>query len=466
MTEGRSAPALVVLGAGPAGLAAAWRAALGGHRVVVLERGDAPGGLAASFEVGGMRVDHGSHRLHPSAAPAILAVLQDLLGGTLQWRPRRGRIRLEGRWVGFPLRAGDLARHLSPRFALGATADTLTAALRRPRADTFAEVVRAGLGPTVLDRFYGPFARKLWGLGPEELSGALARVRIGRSTPAALLSAFGAGRGRPSSGFWYPAGGFGAITDALAAAAVAAGVDLRCGAEVVGLELGGRQKRAVLSSGEGVEAAAVWSTLPLPVLARLARPAPPSDVLLAAGRLRFRALVLVYLVLRTRRWTPFDAHYLPGPETPVSRVSEPRNYRDSPEDPADRTVLCVEVPCSVGDATWGSDDGELAARVAVDLEAAGLPAVRPTAWELKRVPAVYPVYASGVEDDRGAVERWAASLHDVVPLGRGGLFTHDNIHHALAMAWAAADALAPDGTWDAGAWEAARARFGAHVVED
>lgn len=453
-----------MLGAGPAGLAAAWRAGLGGHRVVVLERGAAPGGLAASFEVGGVRVDHGSHRLHPSADPAILAALQAMLGGTLQWRRRRGRIRLEGRWVGFPLRAGDLVRHLSPGFALRAAADTVTARLRRPRADTFAEVVRAGLGPTVLDRFYGPFARKLWGLGPEELSGALARVRIGRSTPAALLAA--AGRGTAPSGFWYPAGGFGAITDALAAEAVAAGVDLRCSAEVVELELGGSPTRITLAGGGSVQARTVWSTLPLPVLARLARPAAPADVLRAAGRLRFRALVLVYLVLGRRRWTPFDAHYLPGPETPVSRVSEPRNYRDSPDDPADRTVLCVEVPCSVGDATWEADDDELAARVAVDLEAAGLPAVRPTTWVVKRVRAVYPVYAYGVEEDRSAVEGWAASLGDVVPLGRGGLFTHDNIHHALAMAWAASDALLPDGTWDASAWEAARQRFRAHVVED
>lgn len=465
MTEVPPADGIVVLGAGPAGLAAAWRAALAGHRAIVLERGAQPGGLAASFEVDGVRVDHGSHRLHPATDPAVLAELQHLLGHTLQWRQRRGRIRLEGRWVGFPLRAGDLVRHLPPTFALGAAADALTGPLRRRRpTESFADVVRAGLGPTVLDRFYGPFARKLWGLEPEELSGALARVRVGRSTAASMLAS--AGRSRASTGFWYPERGFGAIADVLASAATSAGATIRCGADVVEVRLADERPSVVLAGGEVVTARLLWSTLPLPVLARLVRPAAPAGVLEAAGRLRFRGLALVYLVLRRPRWTPYDAHYLPGPETPLSRVSEPRNYRDSPHDPPDRTVLCVEVPCTPGDAPWCANDDELAARVAVDLEAAGLPAVRPSSWTVKRVPAVYPVYAAGVEADRADVEGWASSLGGVVTLGRGGLFTHDNIHHALAMAWAAADALAPDGTWDAGAWEAARARFGAHVVED
>jgi hypothetical protein len=43
---------------------------------------------------------------------------------------------------------------------------------------------------------------------------------------------------------------------------------------------------------------------------------------------------------------------------------------------------------------------------------------------------------------------------------------HDNTHHALAMAWAAADALRADGTFDDAAWAAARGRFARHVVQD
>ena len=111
---------IVVLGAGPAGLAAAYKLAVERRRpVTVVERQARVGGNAASFVVDGIPVDFGSHRLHPSTSPAVMADIRRLLGSDLLDRPRHGRIRLRGRWVHFPLKPVDLALHLPPAFALG-----------------------------------------------------------------------------------------------------------------------------------------------------------------------------------------------------------------------------------------------------------------------------------------------------------------------------------------------------------
>ncbi len=454
-----------MLGAGPAGVAAAYYAAREGHRVVVLERALAVGGLAASFEVDGVRVDYGSHRLHPATDPAILATLRDLLGDELEERPRNGRIRLAGRWIAFPLRTGDLVRRLPPGFAAAALADAATLPLRRPRADTFAEVLRAGLGPTMCERFYFPYARKIWGVEPDELSGEQARRRVSAGSPGRLLRRVLRGQREGKSTFFYPRGGFGRISEALAqAAAAGAGARVRCGETVTGVELGDDGVRVRTASGATVEAARAWSTLPPSALARLV-PAVPASVRAAADRLEFRAMLLVYLVLDIDRYTPFDAHYLPEPSTPLTRVSEPKNYRGG-GDPMGRTVLCAELPCFRDDEVWEADEGALGRLVADGLGAVGLPRARPRRVEVRRIPFAYPVYRAGHEAAFATLDHWVEAQPRLLTLGRQGLFAHVNTHHALAMARAAAGALRPGGGFDRAAWAEARAEFDGFVVED
>ena len=362
---------IAVVGAGPAGLAAAWRTAAAGHQVVVIERAPAVGGMAGSFEVAGLRVDHGSHRLHAATPAPILAALRGLLGSDLQVRPRHGRIRLLDRWVAFPLRTGDLVRRTPPAFAVRAAADALTGPLRRPRADTFAEVVRAGLGPAVLDAFYEPYARKLWDTPPTGLAGELARRRVSASSPADIVRRLARGTRPEGRTFLYPRRGFGAIPEALAEAARGAGATIRLGCRLDALcrrPDGGW--RLALDDGTSVDAEHVWSTVPLAALAGMADPPPAPRALEAAAALRHRAMVLLYLVLDRPQWTEYDAHYFPGPEVFASRLSEPRNYRDNPDDPADRTVLCAEIPCWPGDDVWRSADADLAVRLGHELVAA------------------------------------------------------------------------------------------------
>ena len=456
---------LLVLGAGPAGVGAAYRAAYRGHQVVVLERGQAPGGAAGSFEVGGIRVDYGSHRLHASIRPEILFELRSLLPGELQRRARNGRIRLEGRWIAFPLKSRDLLRRLPPSFAVAALGDAATAWARRPRADTFAEVLRAGLGPTMCARFYFPYARKVWGLEPDEISGEQARRRVSAGSPLKLLARLWPSARAGNSFFWYPRRGFGSISERLAERACDEGADVRFGADARRVELLDDRVRVTLADGGTVEARGLWSTIPLPALARMAQPSPGRALLEAAGRLEFRSMVLVYLVFDVDRLTPFDAHYLPEAWTPVTRISEPKNYREG-GDPAGRTVLCAEVPCRLGDAVWNAREEDLRDLVLDTLRAAELPAPAPGEMAVRRAPSVYPLYRVGFERALEALVAWAESQPRLLTFGRQGLFVHDNTHHALAMAWAATAALRPDGSYDRASWAAARAEFARHVVED
>jgi protoporphyrinogen oxidase len=462
---------VVVLGGGPAGLAAAWRAARRGFSVLLLERAQHLGGMSSSFEIAGIRVDHGSHRLHPSTSPRVMQDLQMLLGDDLQARQRHGRLRIGDTWVSFPLRAAELARRLPPSMAAGIARDAVTAPLRRVRRDTYEQHVRAGIGPTVYDALYGPYAQKLWGLPGSAISGEQARRRVSGNSAwkvAARLVRGGAtgsvgGQGRI---FHYPRRGFGQIVDQLAEAAVDAGAEIMLGAEVDGLvptydDVGVRTR-----DGDQIDAGIAFSTLPLPVLARITSPGPSLTAVEAASRLRFRAMVLVYLVHKGGRWTAYDAHYIPGAYTPVTRISEPANYRDSSDDPTDLSVICAEIPCAVDDEVWKQDDETLAELVEEAVARSELPPVRRVEVVVRRLPFVYPVYVLGYERRLAGIEAWITGVPQIVSFGRLGLFAHDNSHHAMLEAYEAVDSLRPDGRFDSARWRVQRARFAEHVVED
>jgi len=455
---------VVVLGGGPAGVAAAWWAARRGCSVVLLERSARVGGLAGSFEVAGQRVDLGSHRLHPDIDAGILAVLTDLLGSDLQLRRRNGRIRLGGAWLKFPLSPTDLLRNAPRGLALGFGRDLITSPMRSPRADTFAEQVRAGPGPTIARHFYDPYARKLFGVDPADLSGDLFRRRVSASSSLAIAARALRGSGG-SAAFMSPRRGFGQISEAMAGAAVDAGADVRLGAAATSVEP--RAGAARVGVGDQmVDTKLVLSSIPAPALVRLMGSEAPERVRSAAAALSYRRAALVYLILDVPQFSPFDATYLPEPTTPVTRLSEPKNYRDNPDDPSDTTVLCAEVPYSPGDDVDQADDELLANRVIESLSASGL-TVDPAATRVVRVDALYPIYTLDYGHRIRTVEQWFDDDDlPIVPFGRQALFAHDNTHHGLAMAKAAVESIRPDGSFDHRVWETSKAIFQFHTVAD
>jgi len=469
---------VVILGAGPAGLGGAYRlAGREGVRVTVVERRDAVGGNAGSFEWEGQRVDYGSHRLHPACDPMVLDDIRAMLGDDLARRPRHGRIRLLGRWVHFPLRPLDLVLRLDRRFAAGVLRDMALRVAGRSGADgdTFASVLRARLGRTICEHFYFPYARKIWGLAPDELSATQAHRRVAANSFGKLIrKVLGRLPGVPPVGFqhyFYPRDGYGAISEAYAREATARGVELLLGHEVEGLEAppGGKGPwRVRVRAGDderALEADHVWSTIPVTALARLVEPAPPAAVLEAADAMRYRSMILVYLGLDVDRFSEFDAHYFPEADVAITRLSEPKNYADRP-DPLGRTTLCAELPCSPRDPWWRMEDRELAHRVGEQMARVGLPLPgEPRAVTTRRLGQAYPIYDVGYEAPFETLDAWADGLPGLVTYGRQGLFAHDNTHHALYMGYRAADCLGPDG-FDAVRWAGYREEFEGHVVED
>jgi protoporphyrinogen oxidase len=306
------------------------------------------------------------------------------------------------------------------------------------------------------ENFYFPYARKIWGLEPEELDAEQARRRVAAGSAAKLIGkvlALLPGFAKPGAGrFFYPRRGFGQISEAYAEAAVQSGAKL----------LLNTQAAEILGSHD---AGLVLSTIPITVLAGALHPPVPPPVLAAAGSLRYRAMLLIYLVLETPQFTEFDAHYFPSAAIRITRLSEPKNY--SLHGPPGSTLLCAELPCNASDDLWSLSPEALAALVREDLDRAGIPVRAAISHiEVRRLAQAYPIYARGFRAHFTQLDSWLDTQPRLVSLGRQGLFAHDNTHHTLAMAYAATACIGDDGSFDRPRWAQARTSFESFVVED
>ena len=468
-------PHVVVLGAGPAGVGAACELTRSGRaRVTVLEQRDTVGGNAGSFQLDGIWVDYGSHRLHPACDPEILGNLRELLGEELLDRPRHGRIRLQGRWIHFPLKPADLALRMPKRFAFGVARDMLHKPKMNGHQESFASVLEHSLGSTICREFYFPYARKLWGLPPEEIAATQAHRRVSGNSVGKILRKVAnsvPGFKRPGAGrFFYPRHGYGEITRRLGESAQERGASFVMQAKVNSVEYQANTVCAVTYECDGrsqtLATRNVWSTLPISLLLRMLRPEAPPEALASASRIQFRGMILIYITLEQEQFTEYDAHYFPEELIPISRLSEPKNYSGA-RDPRGRTVLCAELPSDPGSPYWEMTDGQLGELLCGWLEQAGLPVrssvLRATTRKLRQA---YPMYVRGYEDDFAVADRWLGGIHGLLTFGRQGLFVHDNTHHALYMAKAASECLGSDGSFDQDRWARYREIFQTHVVED
>ena len=288
---------VIVLGGGPAGLAAALALAARGVQVTLLERQDHLGGNAGSFQLAGVNVDYGSHRLHPASHPQVLDQIKDLLGADLLVRPRHGRIRLMGRWIHFPLQPVDLVLRVHPKFALGVATDLVRKLLPTGTStgeETFARVLDAGLGSTIFREFYFPYARKIWGLDPDEISPIQAYTRvsagsIGKMLRRLLPGGTGSGAANAKGVFYYPRRGYGQICEAIGAAAVRAGADIRLSSTIAAVRIQEDGAEVVVQAGSGEQvlgADQVFSTIPVTLLSKLIEPVAPEHVRRAVENFR------------------------------------------------------------------------------------------------------------------------------------------------------------------------------------
>ncbi|MCA9446468.1 MAG: FAD-dependent oxidoreductase [Candidatus Omnitrophica bacterium] len=442
----------VILGAGVAGLAAAYHLQrLGEKDPLVLEKNPYPGGLAATMEWNGCRMDLGPHRIH-TVYPRADELITEMVGEDLIVRKRTSQIFLDGQWMDYPPRAGEMFRKLGLLTAAKIGLSALQGKVRGLKnkvtgnpPESYGDYLAERFGPYVRELIFDPFALKVYREEADDLDVMVAKVRLASQGIFSMLKE--AITGKTASAvkkFRYPKQGMGLISARLQQHIEKEGGEVLLGHEATRIRHTGGLVRSVEfedPNGEkmSVEASRVITTIPLPILVDLLEPKPNQAVRDAAENLTYADSFLVYTLVNRKPLTPNCWMYFPGDETVFSRVYEICHF--SPDmTPEGQSCLCAEIPARPADPVQFVDEEDLKQRVWEGFVETGMAKDAECIDQVVlKIPRAYPIYRKGYKEDLGAILEHLSTLGNLISTGRHGLFHYNNSDHSLEMGRLAAE---------------------------
>ena len=444
---------VAIIGAGPAGLTAAYLLTKQGKTVAIIEK-DATyvGGISRTVEHEGYRFDIGGHRFF-SKSQQVVDLWNEILPDDFIQRPRMSRIYYEGKFYSYPLRAFEALSNLG---ILRSTACMMSYGVSKlfpiKEVRSFEDWTTNQFGKKLYSIFFKTYTEKVWGMPCNEMSADWAAQRIkGLSLWGAVIDGLKRSLGlnkRPNDGmatktlletFRYPRLGPGMMWDAARDKILASGH---------GHVLMGHALKQLAADGEGgwrlsatgpqgevvIRAANAISSAPMRELSKRLHPLPAST--LEANELKYRDFLTVALKIRSEDLFPDNWIYIHDSKVKVGRVQNFRSW--SPEMVPDDSVACVglEYFCFEGDGLWSMADDELIALATEEMNILGL--VTPEkviGGAVVRQEKAYPVYdehyAANVEAMRAELQDRHPTLHLV---GRNGMHRYNNQDHAMMTA--------------------------------
>ncbi len=445
------AQSVICIGAGPAGLTAAYLLGKRGIQATVLEADPRHvGGISRTVTYKGFGFDIGGHRFF-SKSEAVERLWDELADEPLLHRPRKSRIYYRGKLFDYPLRAQDALSKLGVAEAVRCVLSyAKERAVPRPAPRSFEDWVVGQFGRRLFEIFFRTYTEKVWGMKCSEISADWAAQRIkGLSLFQAIWRSIlpqkqdtprGAVVKTLINQFRYPRRGPGMLWEAAAEKVRLQGGEVLLGRRVTELR---RRDGGWVVVSEGTDgsraehrADAVISSMPMRQLAGALGPAPSEAARAAADALRYRDFLTVALVLRDRDAFDDNWIYIHDPAVKVGRIQNFRSW--SPDLVPEEGLTCygLEYFCFEGDGLWSAKDEDLVRMAGDELVKLGLARAEDIVdGTVVRQPKAYPVYDDAYEAHvatlRGEVEARYPGLHLV---GRNGMHKYNNQDHAMMTA--------------------------------
>jgi protoporphyrinogen oxidase len=438
---------IAIIGAGPAGLTAAYLLSKADQEVVIFEA-DAHyvGGISRTETYKGYHFDIGGHRFF-SKSKEVEDFWTEILADDLLDRPRSSRIYYNNRFFSYPLNATEALKKLGIIESIHCVWSYLTAKINPIKnPQNLEEWVSNQFGKRLYNIFFKTYTEKVWGIPCTEISADWAAQRIkGLSLSSAIKNALFPPKNNNDKEqliktlidtFRYPKYGPGMMWEACASKAKQMGAKLHMNEYVTGIHLkDGQWTIDTASKRDTGKFDAVISSAPMATLLPAITPPLPEAASNAARKLSYRDFITVILILEDNQSFTDNWIYIHDPAVKVGRVQNFKSW--SPYMVPDEKMACygLEYFCFEGDGLWTSSNETLIELGKQEIEKIGIAtAASITDGYVVRQKKAYPVYdqdySTNVDIARSTLTQYPG-LHLV---GRNGMHKYNNQDHSMMTA--------------------------------
>jgi len=439
---------IVILGAGPAGLACAEQLTRSGLTVIILDRNDRPGGLARTESFAGHLFDVGPHRFY-TKNQQVEAFWKQFAGDDLIRVKRLTRILYENKLFQYPLQPIDALLGLGVWRSAKALASYAVARVtpwsHTPR--NFEEWVVAKFGRVLYETFFKTYTEKIWGIPCHEIGVEWAEQRIkGLSLRSVISNALGLGSRHAVRSlvdeFLYTRRGAGQVYENVADTIQRRGSRLLLNSRVTRIDMQQGAVAAITYEHGGgtttIPVQHVFTSIPLTEFVAIQYPPAPAECMVAAQSLYYRDHITVNLVVPRAHLFPDQWVYVHDRSVQMARVSEYGNFSSEMTTP-DTAALSVEYFCFAADPLWRAPDQELIALATEELARSGLvrkPEV--LGGFVIREADSYPTYYLGHRPHFEVLKSFVSGIPNATAIGRGGMYKYNNQDHSILSGMCAA----------------------------
>ncbi|HWB26675.1 MAG TPA: NAD(P)/FAD-dependent oxidoreductase [Chitinophagaceae bacterium] len=444
---------IAVIGAGPAGLTAAYMLVKAGEQVVVFEKDpNYVGGISRTESYKGYHFDIGGHRFF-SKSKEVEDFWTEILGDEMLERPRSSRIYYNHKFFSYPLVASEALLKLGIiESALCMLSYMKAKVFPVKNPANFEDWVSNNFGKRLFNIFFKTYTEKVWGISCKEISADWAAQRIkGLSMSSAIKNALFKPKAAPADKdkviktlidtFRYPKLGPGMMWEACVKK-----IEQMNGKVVMGNGVKDIYKQddgtwsVKLDNGQVMEGFDhVISSAPMRELVTHLHPQVSTEALNAAAKLGYRDFITVVLILKDQQKFADNWIYIHDASVKVGRVQNFKSW--SPYMVPDETMACygLEYFCFEGDGMWTSTNNELIALGKKEIEQIGLAkAADIVDGYVVRQMKAYPVYDQDYKTNVQTIKEALQEYKGLHLAGRNGMHKYNNQDHSMMTAMLAA----------------------------